>query len=301
VLVGAGIVALAGRWQPAGLAAIMAVAGVSGLSLGHHYFDASFDKGGYGRLMAEIESRTRPGDVMLLNNPLQQPLYTYYQRGEIPGVLLERGPLVADDSTDALLSELTAGYQRVWLVETGNPEGFDPAHRVQRWLGQQGSRGLYENFGNGNLLYLFDLGTAGQATRRPLSAVLDGRFSLEGYSLSPEVVAAGETLLVTLYWRSLAPAGRDYTVFTHLVDADGVLRAQTDGQPGGGARPTSSWQAGETIEDNYAILLPENVPPGRYTVRAGMYLWPELARLPVLEATSPVFEDGVELGKVEVR
>jgi hypothetical protein len=32
-----------------------------------------------------------------------------------------------------------------------------------------------------------------------------------------------------------------------------------------------------------------------------MYLWPELARLPVLEATSPVFEDGVELGKVEVR
>lgn len=301
LLVGAGILALAGRWRPAGVASVAAVVGVAGLSLSHLYFDTTFDKGGYGRLMAEIEQRSRPGDLILLNNPLQEPLYTYYERAEIPSRLLERGPLAGDASADTLLSELTAGYDRVWLVETGDPVSFDPEHRAQRWLGQQGSRGLYQNFGNGNLLYLFVLTAAGEAGRQPVEANLDGKIALEGFSLSPGIVAPGETILVTLYWRSIAPVTRDYTVFTHLVDPTGVPQAQTDGQPGGGANPTSAWQPGDTIIDNYAILLPDPLQPGVYTVRVGMYLWPELTRLPVLEASTRVVEDGIELGGVTVR
>lgn len=106
--------------------------------------------------------------------------------------------------------------------------------------------------------------------------------------------------MLTLAWEGLTEIERPYTVFTHLIAADGQLVAQTDGQPGGGAQPTNSWEVGEPIEDNYAILLPPDLPPGRYTIRVGMYTWPELARLPLQSAEQLVVDDALEITAVTV-
>jgi hypothetical protein len=163
-----------------------------------------------------------------------------------------------------------------------------------------GSHGLYENYGNGNILHLFVLTAAGQASRQTLSANINDQILLNGYSLPALGARAGDTMLLTLYWQATAPIERGYTVFTHLVDSDGILRAQTDGQPVGGARPTNSWEIGELVEDNYAVLLPLDLPSGQYRIRVGMYLWPELTRLPVVAADRPIIEDSVELGTIEV-
>ena len=45
--------------------------------------------------------------------------------------------------------------------------------------------------------------------------------------------------------------------------------------------PTDAWQIGATIADRYAIALSTDMPPGDYSLRVGMYTWPDLTRLPV--------------------
>ncbi|MFQ5398034.1 MAG: glycosyltransferase family 39 protein [Anaerolineae bacterium] len=292
---------LAHTWKPAAIVAAVGILAASALSLRHFYFDETFLKGSYGRLITDLTSHARPGDIILLNNPLQQPAFDYYRPPDLPAQTLSPSLLVTEAGTDALLRDITAGYQRAWLIETGNAASFDPEHHVQQWLGQHGSRGYTRNHANGNLLYLFVLSSVGESGRHPINANINDQVLLESYSLSAPIAQAGDNLLITLHWKAIAPMERDYTVFTHLIDEGGQLWAQTDGQPGGGSLPTHVWQPGEPVEDNYAILLPGDLQPGTYTLRVGMYLWPELTRLPVVDAAVPVVDEAIVLGTIDIQ
>ena len=61
----------------------------------------------------------------------------------------------------------------------------------------------------------------------------------------------------------------------------GALRAQQDNMPQGGSLPTSGWQPGEHVTDQYRITIPTGAPAGAYTLHAGMYYLPSGDRLPV--------------------
>ncbi len=91
----------------------------------------------------------------------------------------------------------------------------------------------------------------------------------------------GGELLVDLYWRSEAAPEADYTVFLHWVDAAGVLVAQDDGPPAGGAYPTSWWLAGDVIRDRHTLTLDDLRAP--YTLRVGMYVPATGERLPAVD------------------
>jgi hypothetical protein len=64
--------------------------------------------------------------------------------------------------------------------------------------------------------------------------------------------------------------------------------AQADPLAGVGAGPegedyfTSQWDPGELIQDNVAILIPPNAPPGAYQLAFGLYDGETLERLPVV-------------------
>jgi hypothetical protein len=91
--------------------------------------------------------------------------------------------------------------------------------------------------------------------------------ALRGYD-----VAVNEGHLgVTLYWQSLGETSTSYTVFLHVLDADGQLVAQQDARPGGGSRPTTGWIAGEYLADPYDIVLPEGVDAKGLRLAVGMY------------------------------
>jgi hypothetical protein len=45
----------------------------------------------------------------------------------------------------------------------------------------------------------------------------------------------------------------------------------SDAIPGGGLRPTSTWNWGETIPDQHLLQLPAALPPGQYNLVAGLY------------------------------
>ena len=128
-----------------------------------------------------------------------------------------------------------------------------------------------------------------------LEADFDGKMKLLGYGLSVE---AGQ-LTVTLYWQTEQLMGYDYTVFVHLLNAQGQLLAQHDGQPWWDESiPTTTWLPGETLRDRHTLTLPPTLPPGPYTLRVGVYYWQTLERLPVRQNGLPV-GDMVELGPID--
>ena len=129
--------------------------------------------------------------------------------------------------------------------------------------------------------------------------VLDGRIVLSGFDLTPDPLAPGDILLVTLYWHVLEEPPEDYTTFVHLLDDRGWLVAQFDRPAGGNAMPASTWKVGQIVRDIYPLVIPHDASPGDYSLRVGMYTWPALERLPVGLDGKPA-GDSIALGEVQI-
>ncbi|HEX7587964.1 MAG TPA: 6-pyruvoyl-tetrahydropterin synthase-related protein [Anaerolineae bacterium] len=141
--------------------------------------------------------------------------------------------------------------------------------------------------------YTVDAGSFGAALAPPLplSANLDYRVMLAGYSTDQSDYRVGETIYVTLYWFALNEMDQDYQVFVHLVGPGDASLAQQDGPPDQGLTPTTRWLPGEIVVDHHALALKSPVP-GEYQLVAGMYL-------PTENGYTKLGED-VELGRVKV-
>ena len=141
-------------------------------------------------------------------------------------------------------------------------------------------------------------GSAPQADPQHLvDAPLGDGIRLLGYDTIPSAPQPGDILVVRLHWQVDARPSGDWTTYNHLLGppkADGSsLWAGYDSPPGGGSLPTSRWQPGWRIVDEYPISLPADLPPGPYTLEVGLYQ-PTGARL-------PVDGSGIPLGTVEVQ
>ena len=87
-------------------------------------------------------------------------------------------------------------------------------------------------------------------------------------------------------------------MFVQLLSQGGELQAQVDRAPVGGFRPTSSWQPGEVIRDNYGLALPPDLPLGRYQLIVGLYSPDSLQRLAVSTSEGVAMGDHVPLAEV---
>ncbi|MFN8496260.1 MAG: glycosyltransferase family 39 protein [Anaerolineae bacterium] len=87
----------------------------------------------------------------------------------------------------------------------------------------------------------------------------------------------GDAVYVDLYWAADAPVSADYTVFVHLLGGafnpatGGPVWVGHDGPPSDGAYPTSWWDGRTVVRDRHPLVLPEDIPPGEYTLELGMY------------------------------
>jgi 4-amino-4-deoxy-L-arabinose transferase-like glycosyltransferase len=140
---------------------------------------------------------------------------------------------------------------------------------------------------------------------RPSRPVAEGNLGnlvrLVGYDLAqPAEVEAGSMLPLTLTWECLGAFKTDYTAFVHLVGGGSQPLAQADGEPLDGTYPTSFWDTGEWLADPYTLAVPDDVPPGEYGLRAGMYLLATGERLPLLGEDGQVLGDSISLGRVRV-
>ncbi|MEA3408109.1 MAG: glycosyltransferase family 39 protein [Chloroflexota bacterium] len=125
----------------------------------------------------------------------------------------------------------------------------------------------------------------------PMSVTLGEGIEFLGYALERTTVKRGQTLGMTLYWRALRPMDTSYTVFTHLIDEEEIIRGQRDSIPVGGQRPTTGWAAGEVIVDAYELPVDESAAPGGHRIEVGMYDGATGERLPMTRADgTPIHE-----------
>jgi 4-amino-4-deoxy-L-arabinose transferase-like glycosyltransferase len=122
--------------------------------------------------------------------------------------------------------------------------------------------------------------------QQPVDFKLGDNIALKGYTVDVASLRAGGKLKLKLYWQTIAPVLRNYTVFAHFLDDSGKVWAQQDAAPVGGSYPTSAWdaQASEIVEDVHEIPLPGDLPAGHYRVGLGMYFLETMERLPAVDA-----------------
>lgn len=112
-----------------------------------------------------------------------------------------------------------------------------------------------------------------------------------------EFVKRGATLEVWLaWWLQGPPPEADYHFTVQVWDAAGTPLAQADHA----GFPTSYWQVGDLVLSRFAIPIPADMPPGDYRVRAGMYTYPDVTGVPVVDPAGTPVDDGVFLGAVAV-
>ncbi len=129
----------------------------------------------------------------------------------------------------------------------------------------------------------------------------DDEIRLAGYDLVlPHGPVPSRSIEVTLYWIADRRPPQDYTVFLHLRRPDGSNLTQRDGQPLGGAWPTSAWEPGQPVLDRYTLMIPAGTPPGRYTLWAGMYRLADLTRLRLSGTGFQAQDDALFLGEVVI-
>jgi hypothetical protein len=99
-------------------------------------------------------------------------------------------------------------------------------------------------------------------------------------------------LQIDLIWHARAEVETDYTVFVHILDAGGNIVAQRDVMPADNTYSTRLWAAGEYIIDMHTFA---DLPPGEYSLRAGLYDQATGQRLPVDPSG-----DYIDLGEIKI-
>jgi 4-amino-4-deoxy-L-arabinose transferase-like glycosyltransferase len=137
----------------------------------------------------------------------------------------------------------------------------------------------------------------GPEVQHPVELMVGEGMRLVGYDLETPLVRTGSTLSLTLHWQAEREMDRSYTVFVHLLDGSGRVRAQQDNAPGLGYLPTTGWAPGEYIADAYEIALPVGVSAGDYALEVGVYDAATGIRLPVRSATGERMGDRIILSQ----
>jgi hypothetical protein len=104
-----------------------------------------------------------------------------------------------------------------------------------------------------------------------VEANLGGKVQLLGYNIESGF-RPGDGIHLTLFWQALQEMEKDYTVFTHLVDGEGNTWGQKDNPPVDGFYPTSWWEEGDVVRDQYNLVISPDAPPGEYWIEVGVYL-----------------------------
>ena len=254
------------------------------------YHHPDFQRDDVRGLTARIESELRAGDALLVSAAGFGEILGYYYRGDAPVYALPTSADAADTAEEVL--NITLMHPRIFAIFYGSEEQ-DPEGAVERSLNMHSYQASQEWVGDMRFsrYVVAESMEEWQRLDMPFGDVI----RLSSYSTSGRTVGRGDYLLVGFFWLASEEPARRYKVFLQLLDADGALVAQRDSEPGGGAFPTTSWQAGFTYPDFHALLIPEALPAGQYALIAGLYdINDPAARLPVGDSSY------IELGTIEV-
>lgn len=228
----------------------------------------------YRALVAELRARARPGDAALATYIWTEGIVESYAP-ELRGQLVWYRDVFDAASVDAGMRPVAAAHQRVWAFNFRR-DPFAPDSASAYWL--RARRALAGEARAPSLRALLFV----EPSSAPPSARRAHRFA-NGVTLTapsnPVEIDARDALSFTLTWQADAPLDPDLALFVHVLDADGALVAQSDGDALNGLAPAFTWQPGQPVDDPRAVLLPPGAR-GAYRVVAGLYSRSTGARVP---------------------
>lgn len=249
---------------------------------------------------ARIASQARRGDSLAL-------LMTghYFELGNVlrmnlPDYGFSRDADVLHAHSREALENIAARSQRVWLVTEGIGPA-DPQNQIEAWLAGHAFQASDQWIGTPGVrvtLYGFSSRPPRPLSAAPTRAAFARGITLVAAEAPAGPVAAGEVAPVTLVWQTASPQTKPLQVFLHLIDAQGTLVAQHDGQPGAGYRPVTGWAVGEQVRDQHGIWLPDNLAAGQYELYVGLYD-PQTGQRLQLSASANA-ADSFRLGQISV-
>ncbi len=273
----AGVALLAQRrlW-PLALAAIAALAMPAWTLLPSYYSQVLYATGSDVQDMLNFMRQSgRPDAAFIVNLPPSDPMYRYYKPAGAEYFIPNPGA-GQQAATDAQLKEALAAHSEVWLT----PWDYDHTAYVEGWLDAHAFRVDQHWFANAEVIrYESPLPPSAAAPSSATFVAPDARIDLRSIQVYSTSTRAGTPILFSLFWQSTGPTQERYKVFTHLLDSQNHVVTQRDDEPVANKRPTTSWQAGETISDNYALVVPAGTPPGQYQIEIGLYRLTDGVRL----------------------
>ncbi|MBI2863509.1 MAG: glycosyltransferase family 39 protein [Chloroflexi bacterium] len=116
-----------------------------------------------------------------------------------------------------------------------------------------------------------------RSTLDPLAPVLrtdiefENGVSLVGFTTSMPSYRPDDEVGITLYWKAERDLTEDFVAFVHLLDLKGAARAGLDSVPLDQLFPPKHWEKGEFVREQRRLKLPDDMPPGLYSLSLGLY------------------------------
>lgn len=319
------------RW--AGLAVILFMVILVGTvqSLYNSYFVGEYSRDDFRAVLSYIEANAWEDDAIIIVGGHAYPILDYYNRLGLaaypipPRLVASVEQPVSRQLVAETLSEIVSHHRRVWLV-LWQERLADPARLVLNELVANTLRlGVGAEF-HGPALLLFSLEDKPHffvepPVQHPVVVDFADNMQLVGYELSKGqwlrdsrqkdfavaqaetgelVFGPGETIYLALYWRTRGTVEGDYTAFTHLLAQDGTPYGGWDSKLGGEFYPSSQWLAGDTLREEYPLVVSPEAPLGSYQIEVGLYLPTTMERLPVLDESGEAVGSRVLLCEMRV-
>ncbi len=338
LLLAAGILWLARRHDLPHRLAVGLLAGVpvmlavlTAFALWRAYDDPRYrgDDPALAALRTYLSEHVQPQETILLNSPTYVPHFMNYYKGAAAWYSLpfapgeryspEQIPQVVSDNVSELIGEWAAGTvdsfseggtfyngHALWLVADQGP-WLTWAVRPVEWYMTRHLYAVGATDFSPTVRLIEYLPLRAPSARKAPQQVLDVRVGtgmrLVGFDLETpsQPLVAGDMLGLSLVWEALAPLTEDYIVAAFLIAPDGRPVLQQDRMPQGGFAPTSRWQPGQRLRDNYGFILPADLPAGDYQLWVLAYRWPSLERLPVSGPDGQPLGDHVVLTTLSIR
>lgn len=261
------------------------------LALQSMYSDPRLQRDDYRGIVNYINSVATGQDAVIVDAPGQMDVVRYYYHGAADLASLPVGRPLREVQTRDEIGELLKEHEKFFAIYWAT-EQADPKQFVERSLSEVSYQARNEWHGNVRLAeYAVTFLPSNFTARIPFG----NEIFLRRFSLPDQAYASGDIIPLGLTWVAMNTPQTNYKVFAHLVDAQGKLVAQHDGEPQNGFRPTSAWQSGEEVNDKIGILLPVGLPPGEYSIVIGLYRGDTGERLKLKDGT-----DALTLGSLTV-
>lgn len=283
-LVAASIVWLANYHRLFGTIGVVLAAVPALLGLAYYY--GSYHKSEYREMAAFLSDHLVPDEAIMLYAPRQHLLAKYYLGAErtydtapqvqLPPYWPVNAPPVVPEEMDGQIQDLLAAHPSVWLVMTAQDE-VDDGEFVPKYLTAVAyKQECWEWIDVDLCRFVSPHNVTPDQTAAP-DLLYNGELRLQRASSalvkdppggSQESLGA---IFAQLDWLAERKPNVDYRVTLRLLNAAGETMAQRDDFPIGPLLPPTTWNAGDAKPGYLALPLPANLPPGGYTLTAGVY------------------------------